>query len=326
MIVAGLQLHDALRVLAMQDDAPKFGEVLDQVVFEIERGKSLSKAMSAYPDTFSDFEIFSLHTGFESGRIEMVLRQLSEAFLTKFQVISKVKSKVTYPAFLLVVCLNIAIFLPPFLFGRLFDVARNAGQELPWISRLVGAFSDFVRSPACLLLIATIFGLGYLALSNRNFRTWLANRAIGWPGMGPVLLDIATLNFCRAWMLMQDAGLPLQTSLPRAASVAGNATFTAAIDDVARDINEGLNLSEAFQSTGLFSTFFIAAMSVGVETGQLTNVLETLCELKEEVLEFRVDYLTALLEPFIMILLGGITGVVAIAAILPIAQMISNLG
>lgn len=325
MISAGLQFHEALRMMAVQEDNEKFSEALEQVVYDIERGSSLEHAMAQHGETFSKFEMFTLRAGFQSGRIHAVLGSLAEAFAKRFQLISKVKSKVTYPAFLFVLCLNIAIFLPPFLFGKLFDLARSAGQELPWISRVVGSFSDFVRSPACIVVLFVIVAFLVYAWNNKQLRETLSSEAILWPGVGPVMVDMATINFCRAWILMQEAGLPLQSSLPRAASVAGNSTFSARIDEVCKEINAGVELSEAFMNTGLFSEFFVAALTVGVETGQLAHVLRTICDLKEEILEYRLDSMTALLEPLIMVMLGGVTGLVAVAAILPIAQMINNL-
>jgi type II secretory pathway component PulF len=325
MLAAGIQLTDALAMMARQEERPDFADVLNGVCNDIESGFNLDKAMARYGDTFSPFEIYSIKAAFEAGNLGTVLERLGETFNKRFQLQSKMRSSLIYPMFLLVVCLNVAIFVPPYLFAGLFDMARSSGQQLPWISLAVASFSDFVRSPACAVLLIALAGAATWAWRNKKLKESLANEAINWNVIGPVLKDTATLNFCYAWILLMESGMALQSALPTAGAVSGNGTFTRRIEQARQDLaQQGEDLVTALGNTELFSTFFLAALAVGVETGHLADVLQTVCRLQEESLEIRLESFAALVEPVILVMLGVITGTIAVAALLPIANMISD--
>jgi type II secretory pathway component PulF len=325
MMAAGIQLTDALAMMASQEERPDFADVIKGVCNDIESGFNLDKAMARYGDTFSAFEIYSIRAAFEAGHLGTVLERLGDTFNKRFQLQSKMRSSLIYPMFLLVVCLNVAVFVPPYLFAGLFDMARSSGQDLPWISLAVASFSDFVRSPACLVLLIAVVGAATWAWRNQSLRENLANEAINWNVIGPILKDNATLNFCYAWIMLMESGMALQSALPTAGAVSGNGTFARRIEQARQDLSEqGEDLVTALRNTELFSTFFLAALAVGVETGHLADVLQTVCRLQEESLEMRLESFAALVEPVILAMLGVITGTIAVAALLPIANMIGD--
>lgn len=322
LIDAGLPIDRALSVLIEQSDNEALQAMVRRLQADVRAGKPLSEALRNFPREFPTLYANMIHAGEVSGQLAGVLTRLAD-FLEKEQVRrSQIVAALTYPMVLIGVALLAVTFLLTFVIPRLQDVFRDLGAALPLPTQLLLGTSGFIGRYWWAIAIGLVGAWGL-------FRAWTSatpgRRAfdafrLNVPLFGALTRKIVMARFVRTLGTLLGGGVPILDSLDISATAVGNSVTSAAVDDVRDRVRQGETLSHAMEQTGGFLPLVIHMTAVGEETGRLAGMLVRTAD----TLDFEVDNtmrrLTSLVEPLVVLLMGGFVGFVVLSILLPIFQ------
>ncbi|MGC8666737.1 MAG: type II secretion system F family protein [Chthonomonadales bacterium] len=322
LIDAGLPIDRALSVLIEQSDSEALKAMLERLQADIRAGKPLSEALGNFPREFPTLYANMIRAGEVSGQLAGVMTRLAD-FLEKEQVRrSQILAALTYPAVLITVAVVAVTFLLTFVIPRLQDVFKDMGAALPLPTRMLLAISGSIAHYWWAMGAGI---LGTVAL----FRAWVATPSgrqsfdalrLSLPLFGPLALKIVMARFVRTLGTLLGGGVAILESLDIAATAVGNSVTAAAVASARDSVRQGETLSAAMEKTGGFLPLVIHMSAVGEETGRLAGMLVRTAD----TLDFEVDNtmrrLTSLVEPLVVLMMGGFVGFVVLSILLPIFQ------
>lgn len=323
MVDSGIPLVQALDVLAEQIQKPGFQTVVAGLRDNIETGSSLSEALSRHPGIFSALFVNMVRAGESSGMLDDILERLAD-YLEKTNALQrKVKSSFIYPGLVVsmaIIITSVLIFKVVPTFKGIFD---TLGGELPMITQMLIAFSNFARRAAPLLLVA-LFLLGFSlrrVARTKKGRMQLDRTMLRLPIVGLLLRKVAIARFSRTLSTLVKSGVPILNSLEIVARTSGNKVIEAAVDQVRTNIREGENIAEPLARSGVFPPMVTRMIGVGEQTGELEKMLAKISDFYEEQVDIAVSGLTSLIEPIIIVFLGVVVGGIVAAMFLPIFKI-----
>jgi type IV pilus assembly protein PilC len=323
MINAGLPLVQCLGILATQEENPAFFKIISQVKGDVESGQSLAEALKKHPRVFNDLYTNLVEAGEAGGILDVILTRLSN-YIEKLQKLKKkVKGAFVYPTVVVGVALMvlaiILIFVIP-VFEKLFS---DVGQALPLPTQVVIELSRFVKKNI-LFLVA---GLGFIAILIRNFYRTPAGKylvddfSLRLPIFGPLLRKVAVAKFSRTFGTMVSSGVPILEALDIVARSAGNKIIEKALLKARSSISQGKTIAEPLTESKVFPAMVTQMIQVGESSGELDTMLNKIADFYDDDVDAAVGTLTSMLEPILMIFLGGLIGGLVIAMYLPIFKM-----
>ncbi len=328
MIDAGLPLVRGLEILASQQENPTFKKMLTQIKTDVESGSTFAEALKKYPKHFDRLYRNMVAAGEIGGILDEVLRRLSD-YMEKAQALkAKVKSALTYPAIVLaisaVVLSIILIFVIP-TFAKMFS---EFGAALPTPTMMVITMSNILRSYFFVFIggffaLYVIFKKYYGTEKGRLVIDKLLLRA---PVFGPLIRKVAVAKFSRTLGTLINSGVPIIEALNVAAGTAGNKIVENAIRAVKASISEGRSIAQPLMESKVFPSMVVQMISVGETTGALDAMLNKIADFYDEEVDTAVDGLTSMIEPFMIVFLGGTIGSIIIAMYLPIFKMAAVVG
>jgi len=328
MFNAGLPITQGLGILALEQENKYFKEVLTDIRKDVEAGSNLSDALKKHPKVFNELYTSMVEAGEASGNLDTVLIRLSNYIEESAKLVGRVKSALAYPIFVLAVALVltyvIMIKVVP-VFQRLFS-QLNATLPLP--TRIVIGISQFLASN--ILLILAGLGLAIFGLVSYN-KTYRGRRVLDkiklkTPIFGTLLLKLAVARVTRTLSTLLEAGVEIVNALTITAKTSGNAIVSDAILRSRNSIQEGKLLGDSLREEGVFPFMVTQMISVGEETGALTTMLEKIADFYEEEVEHAVEALLSVMEPLMILFLGGLVGSIIVAMYLPMFSIIGKLG
>jgi len=323
MIDAGLPVVQCLEILAAQQEKKNFKNILTNVKEIVEGGATLTEALSRYPKVFNNLYTSLVAAGETGGVLDVVLNRLAGYMEKVMRLKAKVKGAMVYPtvivAIAVLVMAVILIFVIP-VFSKMFS---EMGASLPLPTQMVVAVSYMVKDNVLYLIIGAfllllVFRQVYKSEIGKKFFDKLALKL---PVFGPLLRKVAVAKFSRTLSTMLSSGVPILESLDIVARTAGNKTVEAAIVRSKKAISEGKTIAEPLNDSGVFPNMVLQMISVGEATGELDSMLQKIADFYDEEVDNAVSALTALLEPMMMVFLGGTIGGLVISMYLPIFQM-----
>jgi len=323
MINAGLSLLRALNILAEQTENSELARVLGEVRNDVETGNALSAAMQKHPKVFPPLMVNMTKAGEIGGFLDSVLLQVAENYEAEVKLRSKVKSAMTYPIVVLVMALlcvtAMLIFIVP-VFAKMFD---DLGAKLPAPTQLLVFLSNQMRTIAPMLLVAIIaFFFVWKRIKNKpQVRNVVDPLKLKAPVFGTLFQKIALSRFARNLGTMMKSGVPILQSLDIVADTTGNVVVGRAVRDVQESVRTGEALSKPLEQHSVFPPMVVQMMAVGEDTGALDTMLLKISEFYDQEVEATTESLTALLEPVMIGLLGGIVGAMIIALYMPIFKV-----
>ena len=325
MIDAGLPLVKCLELLGDNEEHKTFRRIINEVRGDIEQGTTLSDAMRKHPGAFDSLYVNLIAAGEVAGILDTVMNRLAAQIEKAQQLRRNIKSAFTYPIAVLVVAIVIVIgmlykIIPTF--AEMFDDMGD-GAELPGPTQVVMALSEFVQG-YFLIIIAGILGSIFLIvtlLRIKSTRAVIDDLLLKVPIFGDLIRKTATARFTRTLGTMVASGVPIVDSLDIVAKTSGNMTVERAILYVKDRISEGQNMVDPLMETGIFPQMVVQMIGVGEATGALDTMLNKIADFYEEEVDVAVENLTSLLEPVMMVFLGGVVGGMLIAMYLPIFEM-----
>ncbi len=327
MIDAGLPLVQSLDILATQQQNKAFQSVLTAIRDDVESGSTFAAALGRHPKVFSDLYVNLVVAGEEGGILDNILLRLSNYIEKAVALKKKVKSAMVYPAAIVAVAVLVVSVLMIFVIPVFEKMFLSAGQSLPLLTVIIVGLSKLMKQ--YFLFIAA--GLVVLAIIiRRYYKTEGGRRAIDAfllkvPVFGLLLKKIAIARFSRTLSTLVSSGVPILDSLNIVAKTAGNQIVEDAIFKARSSISEGETIAEPLSRAKVFPPMVTQMISVGESTGSLDTMLSKIADFYEEEVDTTVATLTSLLEPFLMIFLGGTIGTIVIAMYLPIFNMASTM-
>lgn len=328
MIDAGLPLIQALDILGSQEPNPTLKKAIGKIRGDVESGSTLSNALKKHPKIFSDLYVSLVAAGEMGGMLDTILARLATYIEKNEKLKSKVKGAMVYPSVVLTISIIVIAILLIFVIPVFQDMFEGLGGELPYLTQLVVDISHFLRYNIIYILVA--LALLYFAFirfrATEKGKFAVDKTLLGLPVFGSLLKKSAVASFTRTLGTMTSSGVPILDGLGIVAGTSGNKVVEQAILDTRTSISEGKTIAEPLSKSGIFPPMVTQMISVGESTGALDTMLEKIADFYEDEVDAAVDALTSLIEPFMMVFLGGTIGVMLAAMYLPIFKMAGAVG
>jgi Type II secretory pathway, component PulF len=324
MINAGLSVVDALDIIAEQLPNRRLSEAAKDVSAKVREGMSVSAAMQRHPKVFSEFVVNLVKVGEETGGLDTSLLKAAEYYEKLAMIKSKIKSASFYPTFVVVVATLIVSGILYFLVPTFAQIYEGLGGELPLPTQMLIAASNALRNslPAIIAFIVIFSWIfRYLYRNNYTFRKSIHKLSLRVPKMSDLVVKSTMAKFARTMATLFSSGVALERAFEIAGQTAGNIVIKEAVDQARKAVTEGEPMYRALDKTGLFPKIVIAMIRVGEDTGRLDDMLETIARFYEDEFDKTVDGLIKLIEPMLIVFIGGVVGLILIALYLPIFKL-----
>jgi type IV pilus assembly protein PilC len=329
LVNAGVAMVRGLGVLSEQCTNPKFKRALIEISSDVQQGTNLSDAMRKHPDCFDNLYVSMVQAGEVGGVLDEVLNRLAKLLEDVARLQNQIKSAMAYPVVVgilaTVIFLAMTIFLLP-IFAGIFE---QIGTELPVFTQVMLNISKFLRSPSVLILvilIPTVMFAYQQYYKTRVGRETIDRFSLKMPLFGDLIQKSATARFCRTFGALTRSGVPILTSLEIVRDTSGNQVVANAIDEARREIQSGGMISIALQKEQVFPAMAIQMISIGEETGEIDKMLMKVADFYEDEVEQAVKALTSIMEPFMILFLGGMVGCILLSMYLPMFKVFEKLG
>ena len=328
MINAGLPLIQCLDLLAQQEQNKAFSKIIRTVKEDIEGGTSLTNALRKYPQLFDELFVNLVAAGEAGGILDVILERLSNYMEKAMKLKARVKGAMTYPAAVLVISMAVVALLLLKVIPVFQKMFEGMGGELPALTAALISASKFMQN--YWYIIAGIMVAIYIAFK-QYYKTekgrWTVDALVlKAPVFGDLLKKVAVAKFSRTLSTMMSSGVPILEGLAIVSKTSGNVVIEDALMKTRQSISEGQSIAEPLTKTGIFPAMVVQMIAVGEATGALDAMLAKIANFYDDEVDVAVDSLTALLEPVMMVFLGGVVGGMIVAMYLPIFKLASVVG
>lgn len=326
MIGAGLPLVQALEILSKQTENKFFATVIGEIKNNVEGGSTFAEALKKYPRIFSDLYSNMVAAGEAGGILDTILIRLS-TYIEKAQSLKrKVKGAMVYPAVVISVAVLVIVIIMVFVVPTFSKMFTQLGGDLPAPTQLIINMSNFLGGVGGLICLATIIGIIVFIVQFK--RTEPGKKIIDriilrLPVVGILLRKVAVAKFTRTLGTLISSGVPILDGLNITALTAGNKVIEKAVFEVRQGVSEGQTIAEPLSSSKVFPPMVTQMISVGESTGALDNMLEKIADFYDDEVDIAVGALTSMIEPILMVFLGGTVGFIVVAMYLPIFKLIT---
>lgn len=328
LVQSGLPLDEVLQATAKQTKKPQAKTILLQVRSRVLEGLGLAQSMAELPKVFDHLYRAMIKAGESSGYLGPVLEQLAEYTERSQETTQKLKNAMIYPIVMLTVSIIVVSLLMVKVVPKLMGLFENSKQELPAVTKVLIGMSDFLVNYGVLLLFAMV-GVGFVVVwllkSEAREKKWHAIQ-LKLPVFGELILQAQCARYSNTLGLLTNSGVPLLDSLKIAAEVLTNKKLKSASAEVALSVQEGMSLSKALNQVDVFPPLLVQMVASGEANGELAAQLNHVARNQERDLAFTVDSAMGLLEPFMVLFMGGMVIFIVMAILLPIFQINQMVG
>ena len=328
LIRAGVPLLECLDILGTETENSAWQPVVSRIRADVEQGALLAMALGHFPTIFHKFYRSMVEVGETTGQLDESLSQLAVYLEKQAELRAKIISALAYPALLVTVALTILVFLLVWVVPLFSGLFQEYGESLPWLTKVVIHLADSIRVHAVLFvgLFGTLAIGSRLMLANTKSRQVIDGALLRLPLLGAIFRKSAIVRFARTLGFLVRRGVPLLTALSVAATVTGNTVIESSIKRLVTEVQDGNPLSETLRASGVFPPMVTQMIKVGESTGSLDTMLEKIADLFEQEVDRAVATLTSLLEPCVIVVVGGGIALVVVAMYLPIFSIGSVIG
>lgn len=323
MIDSGLPIVQGLSILSEQSENKTFRRILKEIVSDVQRGLSLGEALAKHPKVFDRLYVSLVSAGEAGGILEVTLQRLA-AYLEKLEKLkAQIKGALTYPVVVVIIAIIVLAIIMVFVIPVFEEMFAGAGMALPLPTQIVVNISHLVKTKIH-YIIAVVVGLFLLfkqIRKNKRGRRYTDAISLKLPVFGDLLRKSAIARFSRTLSTMVKSGVPILDALDIVSRTAGNVIVEEAVLDVRAGIAEGYTIAELLSEHTLFPPMVVQMIAVGEATGALDTMLEKIADFYEDEVDAAVDALSSMIEPMLMVFLGGSIGSIIISMYLPIFQM-----
>lgn len=330
MVSAGVPLLRALSSLEKHTESPALKKELATIIRDVQSGAPLADALEKYPNTFSDVYVNMVRAGEAAGILDDILRRLAMQQEKNATMRKKIKSAMTYPMVLVFITViaffGLMLFVIPQI-GKILTDLGGADAKLPMLTQVMLGVSGFLTS-FWFIILPLLIGAIFLLL--RYLRTptgkvQLHTIVLKLPGIKDIVKKIAVARFARTFSALMGAGVPVLEALSVTARAVGNTIYERSILAATEQVKNGVTLSSIIEKEPLFPPIVAQMLSVGEETGQTDTVLVKVADFYEEEVDVAIDGISSIIEPVMIVFMGGMVGLIAASVMLPIAGLAQNI-
>ena len=327
MLDAGVTIVNALSILSTELPNKRLKVVLKEILEDVKKGELLSSSMGKYNKIFPQLLIKMIESGEVSGNMDEMMLRMANHFEKENKINNKVKSAMTYPAVLSAVAVLAVIFIMTFVMPTFIGMFEEEGLELPFITKLTIGTSKFLSTH--IILIAILFVLAIVGFnfykSTDNGEILLSELKLNTPIIGTLNKKIIVSRFTRTLSTLLSSGVSLVHALPTVAGVLENKVAEDAILKIRENVIRGDLLSSSIREKGLFPSMLSSMIKIGEESGSLDDILNKTADFYDEEVEQTIQTTTALIEPLLIVVMGGVIGVIVISIMLPMFNMYTQI-
>lgn len=330
MIDAGLPLVQCLEILSSQGENKAFNRILKDVKGNVEQGATFSDSLRKHPKVFDDLFVNLVQAGETGGILDTILQRLAIYIEKRVKLKRQVRSALVYPTAVMVIALLVLTVLLTWVIPSFQSMFADFGGDgsLPGPTQLVISMSEFFVGNFVFIfggLFAIIAGISYSYRTPGGKKFW-HRFLLEVPVLGPVMRKIAVSRFTRTLGTLLASGVPILEALDIVGKASGNVIIEAAIRTTSDKIREGRTMAEPLMETKVFPPMVVQMIGVGEQTGALDQMLNKIADFYEEEVDLAVAALTSLLEPIMMVVIGGMVGFMLIAMYMPIFDIAGKVG
>lgn len=320
---SGLPLDEATATVARQSEKPRLKRLMLGVRAQVMEGHALAEGMGKFPHVFPELYRATVAAGEQTGHLDAVLERLADYTEKRQQLHQRIQLAMFYPIILTVMSILVVVALLTYVVPQVVTVFENVDQQLPLLTRMLIATSDFLRDNFILLIIALsalIFGSGYVLKQPRPkfaYHRFLLRL----PLIGRFVRGVNTARFARTLSILAGSGVPVLEALRIAGQVISNLPMREAVSHAAHRVREGASLAKSLEQSGYFPPMVINLIASGEASGNLEEMLERAALNQEREHETQIAMLMGLLEPVLILTMGAVVLIIVLAILLPIFQM-----
>jgi len=326
MITSGLPLSRAIQIAYEQIQNNNFRRILIEVSKDIDSGTSLAGALSRYPNVFDGPYVSLIRSGEASGKLDTVLKRISEEYEAMRDLESRLRAALIYPTIVLVVMVIVILVLIVYVVPRLTQIFESLQQELPWHTKFLVNLSFFIGNYWYIaILIITFFVFAFrLFYLSENGKKLTFRFIMSIPVLGKVLKQTDISNYLKTLSMLVSSGVPITDALINTSKVTNNPFISEASLEAMKYVEKGNALSDYIRSNKFFDPIVSSMIKIGEETGKIDELLDRMAENYANDSSYAIKGLSAALEPIILVILGISVGGIVLSVITPIYGLIGN--
>jgi type IV pilus assembly protein PilC len=328
LVNAGVPIVRSIDLMASQQKLPLFKRALESISLEVNQGISLGEALRRWPKVFDKLTIAMVEAGEAGGVLDESLKRLAKLLEDNAKLQNQIKGAMGYPVAVLFIAVAVFLGMTIFIIPTFAGIFDGLGAELPWFTQAMVDLSSLLRSPVALYLAVALMILIYLF--GRFYATPPGRRRVDafilrLPLFGELIQKSATAQFCRTFSSLSRAGVPILMSLDIVKEITSNSVMADAISSSREGVLQGIPLSVALGNMKAFPDMSISMMSIGEETGEMDTMLSKVADFYEDEVAATVKALTSMLEPALIVVVGGIVGSILLAMYLPMFSVFDQI-
>lgn len=331
MVSAGVPLPRALNTLADQTENKYFKTVLASVDHDVESGLQLAEAMSKFPDVFSEVYINMVKAGEAGGILDEIMKRLATQVEKDSSIKNKVRAAMAYPVVIMVITVvaffGIMVFVMPKI-GKIIKDLGGPDAQLPIYSRMLLSASDFMQKNFIYILVV-FFTASWLFrhyIKTDKGKYWWHQTLLKTPVIGKVLVKIAVARFSRTFASLMGSGVTVLEALEVTGKAVGNRVIQKELQEISENVKNGQPLGKQLLAAKYFPPVLGQMVTVGEETGKISEILLKVADFYEEEVDTVIDSLASIIEPIMIVILGAMVGLIAASVMGPIAGLSKNIG
>lgn len=329
LVNAGVPIVRSLGVLAEQCGNPKLKKALTEISLDVQNGLNLSDSMRKHPACFDGLYVSMIQAGEVGGVLDEVLNRLAKLLEDTARLQNQIKSAMSYPMVVGFIAVSIFLGMTIFLIPIFAQIFKEIGNTLPPLTQFMVTISGILRSP---LIIVVILGfVAFVIAYKQYYKTPMGRQTIDclslkMPLFGDLIQKSSVARFSRTFGSLTRSGVPILTSLEIVRDTSGNQVVANAIDAARAEVQQGGMISFALQKEKVFPPMALQMISIGEETGEIDAMLMKIADFYEDEVEQAVKALTSILEPVMIVVLGGMVGTILLSMYLPLFKVFDTLG
>ncbi|WP_462180724.1 type II secretion system F family protein [Pseudoalteromonas gelatinilytica] len=322
LLESGIRVDRGIDIIKNANGHPALTRLLNQISASLKKGASLSEAFSEHEQLFGPLYISLLKIGETSGNLPEVLQRLSNDLKFQKDLRSQISTALTYPGVIFFVCIMAVYFVLTFIVPKMSGIFTDLSQA-PWYTQMIINVSNFFVDYQVIIIggiVAAITGLTY-GLKQPEVKNWFYVQVSHLPGIGSVILTAERIRFSQSMAMMLEAGLQLDTTLELTANTLKHPELKRDAKLALKQLKTGKQLSQVLEKTRIFPDFFLSIIKVGEETGRLPRVFSEVAQRSKSELESIIKKLTTMLEPIMLIFMGGFVGGIVITMLMSMVSI-----
>lgn len=331
MVSAGVPLLRSLTSIQKHAEDKALQKILGEIVKDVEGGMNMGDALAKHPDTFNDIYVNMVRAGESAGILDDILKRLAGQLEKSAAIRKKIKSAMAYPMVLLGITVLAFFGLMLFVVPQIGNIIKDLGgpdAELPLITQIMLGVSDFIISYWYIVfpvIIGSIVGLVMYIRKSPKGRRQFDTLVLKTPAVKVIIRKISVARFARTFSALMGAGVAVLEALDVTSRAVGNVVYEETLKQAAVQVKNGKSLSSALDSSELFPSIVSQMLAVGEETGQTDTVLIKVADFYEEEVDLAIESISSIIEPAMIVVMGGMVGLIAASVMLPISQLSSNI-